>query len=168
MQLVCSTLNPIQGEPHALRTKCKTCFGCPRMVLCGPWKNLIFFRNWVWFGVTPPHSGPGGCRINLSKCTKNAAKRGNVTLTIAYHENEINLNESFKKMTFSQKTFLTLSMVTLANRGQKTASRAEPIFWGQTDLTQWGHISPISWGNSGYINPYAKYNKCWCWINSTA
>ena len=76
--------------------------------------------------------------------------------------------EVLKKMTFSQKTFLTLSMVTLANRGHKTASRAEPIFWGQTDLTQWCHISPISWGNSGYINPYAKYNKCWCWINSTA
>ena len=90
-------------------------------------------------------SGPGGCRINLSKCTKNAAKCGNVTLTIAYHENEINLNESLKKMTFSQKTFLTLSMVTLANRGHKTASRAEPIFWGQTDLTQWGHIWDMIW-----------------------
>ena len=48
-------------------------------------------------GGYPPHSGPGGCRINLSKCTKNAAKRGNVTLTIAYHENEINLYGSFKK-----------------------------------------------------------------------
>ena len=32
--------------------------------------------------------------------------------------------EVLKKMTFSQKTFLTLSMVTLANRGHKTASRA--------------------------------------------
>ena len=31
-----------------------------------------------------------------------------------------------------------------------------PIFWGQTDLTQLGHIYPISWGNSGYINPYAN------------
>ena len=114
-------------------------------------KFVQLFNHWtVWSGFSskylhpPPHSGPGGCRINLSKCTKNAAKRGNVTLTIAYHENEINLNESLKKMTFSQKTFLTLSMVTLANRGHKTASRAEPIFWGQTDLTQWGHISPIS------------------------
>ena len=35
-------------------TKCKTCFGCPRMVLCGPWKPFFFFKNIVWFGVTPP------------------------------------------------------------------------------------------------------------------
>ena len=27
------------------RTKCKTCFGCPRMVLCGPWKNLFFLLH---------------------------------------------------------------------------------------------------------------------------
>ena len=26
-----------------------------------------------------------------------------------------------------------------------------PTFLGQTDLTQWGHISPISWGNFGYL-----------------
>ena len=26
-----------------------------------------------------------------------------------------------------------------------------PIFWGQTDPTQWDHKSPISWGNSGYL-----------------
>ena len=34
------------------RTKCKTCFGCPRMVLSPMWslKNL-FFKNRVWFGV---------------------------------------------------------------------------------------------------------------------
>ena len=29
-------------------TKCKTCFGCPWMVLCGPWK-FFFFKNGVWF-----------------------------------------------------------------------------------------------------------------------
>ena len=110
----------------------------------GRWQLVFDTLRQVGNWIPPSHSGPGGCRINLSKCTKNAAKRGNVTLTIAYHENEINLNESLKKMTFSQKTFLTLSMVTLANRGHKTASRAEPIFWGQTNLTQWGHISPIS------------------------
>ena len=23
------------------RTKCKTCFECPRMVLCGPWKTIL-------------------------------------------------------------------------------------------------------------------------------
>ena len=54
------------------------------------------------------HSGPGGCRINLSKCTKNAAKRGNVTLTIAYHENEINLYGSFKKNDFQSKNIFDL------------------------------------------------------------
>ena len=26
-----------------------------------------------------------------------------------------------------------------------------PIFWGQTDSTQWDLKSPISWGNSGYL-----------------
>ena len=26
-----------------------------------------------------------------------------------------------------------------------------PIFWGQTNPTQWDHKSPISWGNSGYL-----------------
>ena len=36
-------------------TKCKTCFGCPRMVLCGPWKTFFSsFKNRVWFGVTLP------------------------------------------------------------------------------------------------------------------
>ena len=30
------------------RTKCKTCFGCPRMVLCGPWKTF-----WSNQGVQP-------------------------------------------------------------------------------------------------------------------
>ena len=30
--------------------KCKTCFGCPRMVLCGPWKT--FFEIGIWFTVT--------------------------------------------------------------------------------------------------------------------
>ena len=59
------------------------------------------------------NSGSGGRRINLSKCTKNQAKRGNVTLTIAFHENEINFNESLKKLLSAKKTFLTLSMVTL-------------------------------------------------------
>ena len=54
------------------------------------------------------HSGPGGCRINLSKCTKNAAKCGNVTLTIAYHENEINLYGSFKKNDFQSKNIFDL------------------------------------------------------------
>ena len=31
-----------------------------------------------------------------------------------------------------------------------------PIFWCQTDLTQWGHISPISWANSGYIRFFGR------------
>ena len=53
-------------------------------------------------------SGPGGCQINLSKCTKNAAKCGNVTLTIAYHENEINLYGSFKKNDFQSKNIFDL------------------------------------------------------------
>ena len=34
-------------------TKCKTCFGGPRMALCGPWKRNLFFlfKNRVWFPV---------------------------------------------------------------------------------------------------------------------
>ena len=59
-------------------------------------------------GLPQRHSGPGGCRINLSKCTKNAAKCGNVTLTIAYHENEINLYGSFKKNDFQSKNIFDL------------------------------------------------------------
>ena len=44
------TMNLMDG------TKCKTCFGCPRMVLCGPWKKR-FFKNRVWLGVIPPRFG---------------------------------------------------------------------------------------------------------------
>ena len=35
-------------------TMCKTCFECPRMVLCGPWKKLFFSsQKLIWFGVIP-------------------------------------------------------------------------------------------------------------------
>ena len=45
----------------------------------------------------PPHSGPGGRRINLSKWTKNAKKCKNITLTIVFHRNGFNFNVGFKK-----------------------------------------------------------------------
>ena len=47
------TINLMDG------TKCKTCFGCPRIVLCGPWKTLFskieFGSGWPppWFGESP-------------------------------------------------------------------------------------------------------------------
>ena len=49
------------------------------------------------------HSGPGGRRINFSKCIKNQAKWGIFTLTIAFHENEIDLNKSKKKKIAAKK-----------------------------------------------------------------
>ena len=36
------------------RTKCKTCFGCPRMVLCVPWKTLIFLQKLSLVRGDPP------------------------------------------------------------------------------------------------------------------
>ena len=47
-----------------------------------------------------PHSGPGGRRINLSKCTKNQAKSGNSTLNIAFPKTRIIFNESPQKNYF--------------------------------------------------------------------
>ena len=95
----------------------KYCFFGTIFLGKGSKKNPIKRSGWP-LGSTP-HSGPGGRRINLSKCTKNQTKWNIFTLTIAFHKNGINFNESFKKNDFRPKnTFFTLSMVTLANCGQ--------------------------------------------------
>ena len=43
------TMNLMDG------TNCKTCFGCPRMVICGPWKTVFFFSK-IEFGESPDFS----------------------------------------------------------------------------------------------------------------
>ena len=152
-------------HPHTLFQFLLKCFFSWPL---GKLAKQIFGKSWE-FG--PRRGGTVGQEAVELICQNARKMRQNAAMSLwplLTTKMKLICMEVLKKMTFSQKTFLTLSMVTLANRGHKTASRAEPIFWGQTDLTQWCHISPISWGNSGYINPYAKYNKCWCWINSTA
>ena len=59
---------------------------------------------------------------------------------------------------------------TWALRGSKICiflryTHITPIFWGQTDPTQWDHKSPISWGNSGYLRfsgrwPFGRSAGC--------
>ena len=60
------------------------------------WEKNAFFWISSQFN-TPPHSGPGGRRINLSKWTKSAKKCKNITLTIVFHKNGFNFNVGFKK-----------------------------------------------------------------------
>ena len=38
--------------------KCKTCFGCPRMVLCGPWRKNFFSFSKIEFGLGWPPPPP--------------------------------------------------------------------------------------------------------------
>ena len=51
----------------------------------------------------PPHSGPGGGRINFSKCTKSASKWGIFTLDIAFPKTGMLFNNSPNKMDFRPK-----------------------------------------------------------------
>ena len=53
-QLVGHVIKIIKITCHVIHCKCKTCFGCPRMVLCVPWKTLIFLQKLSLVRGDPP------------------------------------------------------------------------------------------------------------------
>ena len=59
-----------------------------------------------------------------------------------------NLDDVSEKLILGQQTaFLAQKSVYF----YATPGHITPLFWAQTDPTWWDHISPISWGNSGYL-----------------
>ena len=58
-----------------------------------------------------------------------------------------NLDDFRKKMDFGPKNCIFGPKFCIFLR----YTHITPIFWGQTNPTQWDHKSPISWGNSGYL-----------------
>ena len=76
------------------------------------------------FAYAPPHSGPGGRRINFWKCTKKEAKRGNKTLNIVFPKTGLFCLWKVKKNDFWPFSHFGLEKVTLGYWDRKTGRRA--------------------------------------------
>ena len=107
-----------------------------RSVYFKPMDDFLIF-SWCWTKWARIQNGG-----NVSKCN-------NITLTIVFHRNGFNFNVGLKKKLISaKKTFLTLSMVTLAIGGHKTTSRAAK--WLSTGKLK---LSRVTSGYGGDILP---------------